>query len=52
MQLLLKGEDTVISITEKVGLRSRSYLAKSFKERYGISPKEVMQGFKNKKGNK
>ena len=40
------------SITEKVGLRSRSYLAKSFKERYGISPKEVMQGFKNKKGNK
>ncbi len=48
MQLLLKGEDTVIIISEKIGLKSRSYFAKSFKEQYGLSPKEVLQGFKNK----
>jgi AraC-like DNA-binding protein len=38
-ELLSKGNYSVAEISEKVGLKSKSYFTKIFKKNYGISPK-------------
>ncbi len=40
--LLEKSDLNVTEITYKIGINSRSYFSKLFKERYGISPKEYL----------
>ena len=39
-QLLTKGQLTVSEILFEVGIKSRSYFTKSFKEQFGVSPTE------------
>jgi signal transduction histidine kinase/ligand-binding sensor domain-containing protein/DNA-binding response OmpR family regulator len=46
--LLLKGQKTVSEVLYEVGIKSRSYFTKSFKEVYGYSPKEYVEREKNK----
>lgn len=41
--LLLKGQKTVSEVLYEVGIKSRSYFTKSFKEIYGYSPKEYVE---------
>lgn len=45
--LLIKGQKTVSEVLYEVGIKSRSYFTKSFKEVYGYSPKEYVEREKN-----
>jgi DNA-binding response OmpR family regulator/anti-sigma regulatory factor (Ser/Thr protein kinase) len=49
-QLLTKGQLTVSEILYKVGIKSRSYFTKSFKDQFGFSPTEFVA--KHKTDNK
>jgi len=40
--LLEKSDLNVTEITYKIGINSRSYFSKLFKERYGVSPKDYL----------
>jgi signal transduction histidine kinase/ligand-binding sensor domain-containing protein/AraC-like DNA-binding protein len=44
-QLLTKGQLTVSEILFEVGIKSRSYFTKSFKEQFGMSPTEYVANY-------
>ena len=44
-QLLTKGQLTVSEILYEVGIKSRSYFIKSFKEQFGMSPTDFIQKY-------
>ena len=46
MQLLLKTDKTISEIVYAIGLNSRSHFSKIFKERYGVSPRNIRQNSK------
>ena len=46
-QLLTKGQLTVSEILYEVGIKSRSYFTKSFKDQFGISPTEFVAKYKS-----
>ena len=46
-EFLEKTDMNITEISFKVGINSRSYLSKLFKEKYGISPKEYHKQVKN-----
>jgi DNA-binding response OmpR family regulator len=48
-QLLTKGQLTVSEILYEVGIKSRSYFIKSFREQFGMSPTDFAQNIKNNK---
>lgn len=43
MQLLVKTDKTISEIVYAIGLNSRSHFSKIFKERYGVSPRNIRQ---------
>lgn len=47
--LLEKSELNVTEITYKIGINSRSYFSKLFKDRYGISPNEYLTQIREQK---
>jgi DNA-binding response OmpR family regulator/two-component sensor histidine kinase len=52
-RLLVEGQHTVSEVLYEVGIKSRSYFTKSFKEMFGMSPTEyVMQSNSNKENQK
>ena len=48
-KLLQESDLNITEITYKVGINSRSYFSKLFKERYGISPKDYVAQIKKTK---
>ncbi|WP_027410816.1 helix-turn-helix domain-containing protein [Aquimarina muelleri] len=51
-KILLESSDlNITEITYKVGINSRSYFSKLFKEKYGVSPKQYLDQVRNKKRN-
>lgn len=48
-RLLEKSDLNVTEITYKIGINSRSYFSKLFKERYGISPNEYLTQIRDQK---
>lgn len=51
-QFLTKGQLTVSEILYKVGIKSRSYFIKSFKDQFGVSPTDFVAIDKVKNGQK
>lgn len=47
--LLEKSDLNITEITYKIGINSRSYFSKLFKERYGISPKDYLSQIRKTK---
>lgn len=43
MQLILKTDKTISEIVYAIGLNSRSHFSKIFKDRYGVSPRNIRQ---------
>lgn len=43
LALLSEGEKTIGQIVEEIGLNSRSYFSKIFKNKYGVLPREVLK---------
>lgn len=43
LELLLKGENSIGEIVEEIGLNSRSYFSKIFKNKYGVLPREILK---------
>ncbi len=48
VKLLVEGQKTVSEVLYEVGIKSRSYFTKSFKETYGMSPTEYVNAEKRK----
>jgi AraC-like DNA-binding protein len=42
MAMLKNGEGLVYEVASKVGFNSEKYFARAFKEKFGISPSQVM----------
>ncbi|WP_097056365.1 helix-turn-helix transcriptional regulator [Salinimicrobium sediminis] len=43
LSLLSEGEKTISEIVEEIGLNSRSYFSKIFKNKYGVLPREIQK---------
>lgn len=43
LALLSEGERTISEIVEEIGLHSRSYFSKIFKNKYGVLPREILK---------
>ncbi len=50
--LIESTEDNITEITYKIGINSRSYFSKLFKERFGISPKDYVTKHRSSEGDK
>ncbi len=44
LQMLSSGKKNVSEVVYELGLSSRSYFSKIFKEKYGVSPRKVLMG--------
>lgn len=43
LELILKGENSIGEIVEEIGLNSRSYFSKIFRNKYGVLPREMLK---------